>query len=357
MKVLTIIGARPQFVKAAVLSRIFSKMEGVEELLVHTGQHFDEKMSQIFFDEMEIPKPHYNLEINSVGHGAMTGRMLEGIEALIIKEKPDWILVYGDTNSTIAGALAARKLNVKVAHVEAGLRSFNMQMPEEINRILTDRISNNLYAPTQTAIDNLKREGFDNFDVNIVLSGDVMQDAAYFYADKAEEKSSLSKEFLKGDFVLSTIHRQENTDDANRLKNIVNALNTIHETTRVVLPLHPRTKKTIANLGLSLNVDVIEPVGYFDMIQMLKHCSLVMTDSGGLQKEAFFFKKNCVTLRDQTEWTELIENGFNILVGADEKLILQGFEKMKTIKNNFDVNLYGNGSAGEKIANHLLKTN
>ncbi len=355
IKILTIIGARPQFVKAAVLSRVFSKMEGVQELLVHTGQHFDDKMSQIFFDEMEIPTPHYNLEINSLGHGAMTGRMLEGIESLIIKEKPNWVLVYGDTNSTLAGALAAKKIHTKVAHVEAGLRSFNMQMPEEINRILTDRISDVLYAPTQTAIDNLKREGFDNFPSKIVLSGDVMQDAALFYAQRAEEKSTLSKDLLKGDYVLATIHRQENTDNPENLKSIVKAFNKIHEQTRVVLPIHPRTRKIIANLNLSLNATVIDPVGYFDMIQLLKNCSLVMTDSGGLQKEAFFFAKHCVTLREQTEWVELVQGGFNILSGANEQSIVDAFMKMSNAKSNFDVNLYGNGNAGKTIADHLLK--
>ena len=355
MKVLTIIGARPQFVKAAVLSRVFASMSGVEELLVHTGQHFDDKMSQIFFDEMEIPTPHYNLEINSLGHGAMTGRMLEGIESLIIKEKPNWVLVYGDTNSTLAGALAAKKIHVKVAHVEAGLRSFNMQMPEEINRILTDRISDVLYAPTQTAVDNLKKEGFDNFPSKIVLSGDVMQDAALFYAQKAEEKSTLDKNLLKGDFVLSTIHRQENTDNPENLKAIVHALNKIHESRRVVLPIHPRTRKIIEQQGLVLKVDVLEPVGYFDMIQLLKNCSLVMTDSGGLQKEAFFFKKHCVTLREQTEWVELVQGGFNILSGANEQVIVDAFTKMCSAKSNFDVNLYGNGNAGKTIAEHLLK--
>ena len=355
LKILTIVGTRPQFVKAAVLSRVFSTIDGVEELLVHTGQHFDDKMSQIFFDEMEIPKPHYNLEINSLGHGAMTGRMLEGIESLIIKEKPNWVLVYGDTNSTLAGALAAKKIHVKVAHVEAGLRSFNMQMPEEINRILTDRISDVLYAPAQTAVDNLKKEGFDNFQSKIVLSGDVMQDAAMFYAQRAEEKSTLSKDLLKGDYVLATIHRQENTDNPENLKAIVKALNTIHAQRRVVLPIHPRTKKIIEQSGLQLKVDVLDPVGYFDMIQLLKNCTLVMTDSGGLQKEAFFFKKHCVTLREQTEWVELVQGGFNVLAGANEQFIVDAFTKMLNTKSDFSVNLYGNGSAGEAIANHLLK--
>ncbi len=356
MKVLTVIGARPQFVKAAVLSRIFSTMKDVKEILVHTGQHFDDKMSKVFFDEMGIPVPNYNLEINSLGHGAMTGRMLEGIEGLLIKEKPDWVLVYGDTNSTLAGALAASKLHVKVAHVEAGLRSFNMQMPEEINRIITDRISTNLYAPTQTALDNLKLEGFDRFENKVVLSGDVMQDAAYYYADKAEQQSTISRDLIKGNFVLCTIHRQENTDDPIRLKAIINALNKIYKKTRVVLPMHPRTRKIIEQTGLELKVEVIDPVGYFDMILLLKNCSLVMSDSGGLQKEAFFFKKQCVTLRDQTEWVELVNGGFNVLAGADEIEIVNSYEKMINTKSNFEVNLYGNGNAGKKIADDLLNS-
>jgi len=251
--------------------------------------------------------------------------------------------------------LAAKKIHVKVAHVEAGLRSFNMQMPEEINRILTDRISDVLYAPTQTAVDNLRHEGFDNFSSQIVLSGDVMQDAALFYAQKAEEKSILDRSLLQGDFVLSTIHRQENTDNPENLKAIVKALNKINQQMRVVLPLHPRTRKIIADLSLSLNVTVLDPVGYFDMLQLLKNCSLVMTDSGGLQKEAFFFKKQCVTLREQTEWVELIQGGFNVLTGANEHLIVDAFTKMVNTKSDFSVNLYGNGSAGEAIANHLLK--
>jgi UDP-GlcNAc3NAcA epimerase len=228
-------------------------------------------------------------------------------------------------------------------------------MPEEINRILTDRISDVLYAPTQTAVDNLKKEGFDNFPSKIVLSGDVMQDAALFYAQKAEEKSTLDKNLLKGDFVLSTIHRQENTDNPENLKAIVHALNKIHESRRVVLPIHPRTRKIIEQQGLVLKVDVLEPVGYFDMIQLLKNCSLVMTDSGGLQKEAFFFKKHCVTLREQTEWVELVQGGFNILSGANEQVIVDAFTKMCSAKSNFDVNLYGNGNAGKTIAEHLLK--
>ncbi len=355
MKILTIVGARPQFVKAAALSRELAKHQNIEEIIVHTGQHFDKNMSDVFFEEMEIPKPKYNLDINSVGHGAMTGRMLEGIEKLLLDEKPDWLLVYGDTNSTIAGALAAKKLHIKVAHVEAGLRSFNMEMPEEINRILTDRISDYLFCPTETAVNNLKKEGYDNIDCNIINCGDVMQDAANFYAQKSEKKSTILSQLNLNDFILCTLHRAENTDDANRLRNIVNALNKIHESTPVVLPLHPRTKNKIKELGIDLNVNIIDPVGYFDMIELLKNCSLVMTDSGGLQKEAFFFKKNCITMRDQTEWVELIENNVNVLVGADTNKILSEVDRMKNLTSDFSINLYGNGAACNNIAQALLK--
>lgn len=354
MKVLTIVGARPQFVKAAVVSRIISERKNIEEVIVHTGQHYDSNMSDVFFEEMEIPRPKYNLSINGLDHGAMTGQMLEKIEEVLKAENPNWVLVYGDTNSTIAGALAARKKHINVAHVEAGLRSFNMRMPEEINRILTDRISNILFAPTTTAIDNLKNEGFDNIDAKIVLSGDVMQDASIFYAQNSKEKAKLSSDFFDGEFVLCTVHRAENTDDSRRLTEIVEALNEIHKQRRVVVPIHPRTRQILAKLNLELNVDLIDPVGYFDMIELLKNCSLVMTDSGGLQKEAFFFGKFCVTMRDETEWVELVKNGFNTLVGADRSKILEGYNKMLSCSADFSMDLYGGGRAGDKIIDELL---
>lgn len=356
MKILTVIGARPQFVKAAALNREFAKHSDIEEILVHTGQHFDANMSDIFFDEMEIPKPKYNLDINSVGHGAMTGRMLEGIEEILLKEKPDLLLVYGDTNSTIAGALAAKKLHIKVAHVEAGLRSFNMEMPEEVNRILTDRISDYLLCPTQTAVDNLMKEGYKNINTIIEKTGDVMQDAANFYAQKSEQKSTIVKEINLNKYILTTLHRAENTDDKERLSNIVEALNEIHQTIcPIVLPLHPRTKKKLESFKLELKVKIINPVGYFDMIELIKNSSLVMSDSGGLQKEAFFFKKNCVTMRDQTEWVELITADVNVLVGANKNQIIQQSKKMLNKISDFTLDLYGNGMASKNIAETIIK--
>ena len=355
MKIITVIGARPQFIKAAALSREFAKHTDINEIIVHTGQHFDANMSEVFFEEMEIPKPTYNLEINSLSHGAMTGRMIEGIEEILLKEKPDLLLVYGDTNSTIAGALAAKKLHIKVAHVEAGLRSFNMEMPEEVNRILTDRISDYLCCPTDSAVNNLMKEGYDNIDTKVVRTGDVMQDAAIFYAKKSVEKSKVISQLRLEKFALATLHRAENTDSKERLTQLVEGLNEIHTTIcPVVLPLHPRTKAKLKEHGLELKVKLIDPVGYFDMIELLKNCSLVMTDSGGLQKEAFFFGKNCVTMRDQTEWVELIEHKVNKLVGADKDLLLESVNEMLVKKSNFDIDLYGRGKACIQIVKALI---
>lgn len=355
MKILTIVGARPQFIKAAALSRELKSRAGVEEILVHTGQHFDKNMSDVFFDEMNIPKPKYNLEINSLGHGAMTGRMLEGIEKLLLDEKPNMLLVYGDTNSTIAGALAAKKIHVPVGHVEAGLRSFNMRMPEEVNRILTDRISDHLFCPTDTAINNLRNEGFNDFDCKIHRSGDVMQDAALYYAQFSEDKSDVLAQLGNPkNFVLTTIHRAENTDDPIRLSAIISALNEINKSQQVICPLHPRTRKILENLPEKPAFTIIDPVGYFDMIELLKHASLVMTDSGGLQKEAFFFQNACITMRDQTEWTELLDNGYNMLAGADKAAILGAYETMRSLRLDFSKDLYGGGMASANIANVLV---
>jgi UDP-GlcNAc3NAcA epimerase len=355
MKVITIVGARPQFIKAAAVSRAFAQYPNIEEIIVHTGQHYDANMSEIFFEEMQIPKPGYNLNINGLGHGAMTGQMIEAIEKVLIAEKPDWLLVYGDTNSTLAGALAAKKLHIKVAHNEAGLRSYNMKMPEEINRILTDRISDVLFCPTQNAVDILKQEGFDNYPCTVVKSGDVMQDAAMFYAQKSAEKSTIIQaENLNQPFALATLHREENTNDPAILKNLIEALNTINQTMQVVMPLHPRTRKIIAAQGLDVKFKIIDPVGYFDMIELLKNSSIVLTDSGGLQKEAFFFQKHCITLREQTEWVELVEYGFNEITGSDPQKIQAAFGRALQKKSDFSVDLYGGGTAAHKVAEYLL---
>jgi len=357
MKILTIVGARPQFVKAAALSRELKQYSNIDEVIVHTGQHFDKNMSDIFFDEMEIPKPKYNLAINSISHGAMTGRMLEEIEEIIIKETPDLTLVFGDANSTLAGALAAKKLHVKIAHVEAGLRSFNIKMPEEVNRILTDRISDYLFCPTENAITNLNNEGYTHEEFKIIKCGDVMQDAAYYYAKNSSEKSTIISRLKVSEFILCTLHRAENTDNPKRLQEIIGALNKINKEISIILPIHPRTKKKISDLNIELNFKTIDPVGYFDMIELIKNSSLVITDSGGLQKEAYFFKKNCVTMRDQTEWVELIENKVNILVGANKKNIVAGVNEMLSRENDFNLNLYGNGNACKIIAENLNNYN
>lgn len=354
MKIVTVIGARPQFIKAAVVSRVFAASFNIEEIIIHTGQHFDTNMSDIFFEEMSIPKPHYCLNVNGLMHGAMTGQMLEKIEHVLLKEKPDWVLVYGDTNSTLAGALAAKKLHIKIAHVEAGLRSFNMKMPEEINRVLTDRISDILFCPSEVAVNNLLKEGFQNMNCRIVKNGDVMQDAALFYADKAKKLIGNIPER----FVLCTVHRAENTDDNENLKGIFCALEKISEKLPVVLPLHPRTKGKLLLLGYDFShtkICFIKPVGYLEMVWLLKNCEYVMTDSGGLQKEAYFFEKYCVTMRNETEWLELIENGFNILTGSNSEKILDAVKGLR-LKNKvgFENRLYGNGNAGRMILSEIL---
>lgn len=352
-KIVTIVGARPQFVKAAAVSRAIAKTS-VNEVIVHTGQHFDKNMSDVFFEEMEIPTPHYMLDIHSLSHGAMTGRMLEKIEEVLVAEKPDGLMVFGDTNSTLAGAIAASKLHIPIIHVEAGLRSFNMLMPEEVNRILTDRISSLLFCPTDAAIANLKREGFDGYDAKVVKNGDVMQDAAIYYAARSSARSKVISQLGGiGTFVLATIHRQENTDDPAKLASIVDGLNTINRSARVVVPLHPRTRQILAKQGLTPEFTMIDPVGYFDMVELLKHCSLVVTDSGGVQKEAFFFQKPCITAREQTEWVELVEGGFNTLVGADASLMVESYHQALKKSYNFDVNLYGNGLASGVVAQEI----
>ncbi|GAA4311553.1 non-hydrolyzing UDP-N-acetylglucosamine 2-epimerase [Compostibacter hankyongensis] len=352
MKIITVLGARPQFVKAAVVSREIKGHQNIDEVILHTGQHFDSKMSDVFFEDLQIPHPNYNLAINNMGHGAMTGRMLEKIEEILLKEVPDWVLVYGDTNSTIAGALAASKLHIKLAHVESGLRSFNMKMPEEINRILTDRISDKLFCPTQTAVENLTKEGFENDKIRFV--GDVMLDAVHFYREFA--KKPLVD--LPHKFALCTLHRAENTDDANKLNNIIKSLNEISNKLPIILPLHPRTRNKLSDIIIDKNIIVIDPVGYFEMLYLLEHAELVFTDSGGLQKEAFWFKRFCITLREETEWVELVQQGCNICVGAEPKKILEAFNHFIENKHsiNYDKSLYGDGNAGKLIIQELINS-
>jgi UDP-GlcNAc3NAcA epimerase len=349
LKIVTIVGARPQFIKAAIVSRLMAQYDDMEEIVVHTGQHFDSNMSDNFFKELSLPQPRYHLNINRLNHGAMTGRMMEKLEELFLQEQPDCTLVYGDTNSTLAGALTAKKLHIKVAHIEAGLRSFNMDMPEEINRILTDRISDILFCPTPIAIQNLNKEGFANFNATIIQSGDVMQDAALFYAQRAKKPATSIPE----NFILCTVHRAENIENGTRLNAIFDTLTDIAQELPIILPLHPHTRQQLSvmyNNKLHPHIFLIDPVGYLEMIWLLQHCQFVMTDSGGLQKEAFFFRKFCLTLREETEWTELVENGSTLLVGANSSKIKEGITEMN--KKNltlFQHDLYGNGHAAERI--------
>lgn len=319
MKIASIVGARPQFIKAAVLSREIRKEH--TEVLIHTGQHYDENMSAVFFDELEIPNPDYNLGIGSGGHGAQTGVMLAGIEDVLMKEQPDWVIVYGDTNSTLAGALAAAKLNIKVTHVEAGLRSFNRRMPEEINRVLTDHISDLLLCPTQTAVDNLAAEGITD---GVHLVGDVMYDGLMWATEKAKHTSRIlgELEITAKNYYLVTVHRAENTDDLNRMMGILTALNQLDKT--VIWPVHPRTKHILQKLAWQPggHIKMISPVGHIDMAMLEANASLILTDSGGMQKEACWLGVPCITLRDETEWVETVQSGCNQLAGADSTKII-----------------------------------
>lgn len=352
MKIITVIGARPQFIKAAAVSNKLRRKN--QEILIHTGQHYDENMSEIFFKELGIPFPDYNLTVGSGSHGRQTGEMLIKLEEIYEKEKPDLILVYGDTNSTLAGALVASKMIIPVVHVEAGLRSFNKAMPEEQNRIIADHLSTLLFTPTETAVKNLEKEGVFN---NVYNVGDVMFDAVLYFGNKAKDRSSILDkiEMKNNKFILGTIHRAENTNDIKRLNNIIEALNQCEES--VILPLHPRTKKYIEDYGLTFNnnVKVIAPIGYLDMLFLEKNCMKIVTDSGGVQKEAFFMNKPCITMRDETEWVETVENGWNILVGTDKKKILDAiinFEPQKP-KNNY----FGNGNSSDKICEIIESKN
>jgi UDP-GlcNAc3NAcA epimerase len=348
MKIVTVLGARPQFIKAAAVSR--KLREKHREIIVHTGQHYDENMSGVFFEELEIPMPEYNLNVGSGNHGFQTGNMLIRIEEILVKEKPDCLMVYGDTNSTIAGALAASKMLIPVAHIEAGLRSFNMAMPEEQNRILTDHISKFLFTPTETAVVNLKNEGIVN---NVYNCGDVMYDAILHFGEVAKRKSNILNilGISHGEYILATIHRAENTNDIKRLKNIVEAFNSSGKT--IVFPMHPRTKKYLSDYGLRLsdNVKIIDPVGYIDMVMLESSCSKIVTDSGGVQKEAFFLGKPCITLRDETEWVETVENGWNIIAGNDLQMIIDSMENFKPEMER--QKFFGDGSACVKITEIL----
>lgn len=361
--IITIIGARPQFIKAAVLSRTIRQEKwknSFREIIIHTGQHYDANMSEIFFREMDIPDPDYNLNIGSGTHGKMTGEMLIHIEEVLLSEKPDIVLVYGDTNSTLAGALAASKLLIPLAHVEAGLRSFWKAMPEEQNRIITDHLSEFLFCPTVTACENLKNEGIVK---GVKLSGDIMLDASTFYQKKVNEnikkypdnlarKLNISVDFLHDGFSLLTVHRAENTDNPQNLKNIISAIN--KSKIPSIFPVHPRTRKLLDNLNIKFDshVKLIDPIGYLDMLELEMRCKFIVTDSGGVQKEAFFTKKPCITLREQTEWIETVEHGWNTLVGTDPDKLLNTIKNI-SVPEKYPI-LYGDGNCSEKILTSLF---
>ncbi len=359
MKIITVIGARPQFIKAAAVSNAFSKVGGVEEILLHTGQHYDQNMSDVFFEELGIPVPKYNLGVGGGLHGAMTGAQLAGIEEVLVKEKPDYVLVYGDTNSTLAGALAAVKLHIPVAHVEAGLRSFNRRMPEEINRVVTDHVSDLLFAPTAAAMAHLANEGVEAAKCHQI--GDVMYDAALVFGERARASSTILKKhgLEAGAFVLATIHRAENTDDLSRLKVILAAFKKIADKMPIVWPIHPRTRKILEQDGLKDmlgdRVLLIDPVGYLDMVMLEQSAALITTDSGGVQKEAFFYHVPCVTLRDETEWVELVEAGWNRLVSPTDVDVLVRVALEAIGSQGSDIAPYGDGKASEGIVKVLVQ--
>jgi len=357
MKVVTIIGARPQFIKASVVSAEIARSSALTEVVVHTGQHFDGNMSDVFFSELEIAKPQHHLGINSGGHGEMTGRMLIAIERVLEEERPGAVLVYGDTNSTLAGALAAAKLHYPVAHVEAGLRSFNMAMPEEVNRVLTDRVSRWLFTPTEAAVRNLQREGAD--PASIVPVGDVMYDVALHHAARVAPDGRAIQRFglTSGKYVLATIHRAENTDQRERLATIVAAFEEVAREIPVVWPMHPRTRHALEDSGrlaaLDRRVQVVDPVGYLDMVQLERFAGLIVTDSGGVQKEAFFHGVPCVTLRDETEWVELVETGWNRLAPLTSAAAVLAKIREALGSKGRRVEPYGRGDAAKRIVQHL----
>jgi UDP-N-acetylglucosamine 2-epimerase len=348
MRVLTVVGARPQFIKAAAFSRVLRQRH--DEVLVHTGQHYDVQMSDVFFEELGLPRPDHHLGVGSGSHGAQTGEMLARLEAAMQREQPERVVIYGDTNSTLAGALAAAKLGIPIAHVEAGLRSFVRDMPEEINRVVADRVSTYLFAPTQTAVDNLAREGIAD---GVTLTGDVMYDALLQHAPIAAERSRILKDLAlhEGGYVLATVHRAANTGDPARLGDIVDALALLHEP--VVLPLHPRTKAAL--LGTDIEVEppvrIIDPVGYLDMLALERAARMVLTDSGGVQKEAYLLGVPCVTLREETEWVETLEGGWNVLAGADAERILAAAKRGRP--DGAPPPVFGDGHAAERMVQAL----
>jgi UDP-GlcNAc3NAcA epimerase len=362
MNILTVLGARPQFIKAAIVSRAITRHGGIRETILHTGQHFDVEMSDVFFEELELPKPTYHLGVSGLGHAAMTGRMLERIDEVIAQGRPDAVLVYGDTNSTLAAALAAAKRHVPVAHVEAGVRSFNRRMPEEINRVITDRIARWLFCASATGVKNLATEGIqDSARTRVADVGDVMYDLSLAFRHQARLTADIAAtiKILDSPYYLATVHREENlvaTDGSTPVWDILRALETIGSTTPVVMPLHPRTRQALAGAPLQ-HVRVLEPVGYLEMMALLSGCAGVFTDSGGLQKEAYYFGKPCVTLREETEWVELVEHGANVLAGADSSRIVEAERALRAGAIRADATrLYGDGHAADRIVEALRAT-
>jgi UDP-GlcNAc3NAcA epimerase len=361
MKIVSVVGARPQFIKAATVSRAIAQhnadaRDPIREVIVHTGQHFDDNMSQVFFDELAIPPPHHHLGIAGLTHGAMTGRMLERIEQVLLEEVPDWVVVFGDTNSTLAAALAAAKLHIPVAHVEAGLRSFNMRMPEEINRIIADHVAKLLLCPTEEAVRNLANEGVRGDVCNV---GDVMYDATLLYRERAVERVALNTwNVRERNYALCTIHRAENTDDPDRFHAIWKALCAISRSIPVVFPVHPRTRnlfpREMADAGKN-GIAIVDPVSYLEMTRLEASAKAILTDSGGVQKEAFFHKVPCLTLRDETEWVETISLGWNVLCGADTERILAGWAAIPSRDRIDDSNPYGDGKAAHHALRRLLE--
>lgn len=352
-KIITVLGARPQFIKASVVSEEIKKNKELEENIIHTGQHFDKNMSDVFFKELSLDVPKYNLAISGLTHGALTGRMLEGIENILIKEKPSLVLVYGDTDSTLAGSLAASKLDIPVAHVESGLRSRNLLMPEEKNRIITDAISQLLFCPSNLAVQNLKKE---NITKGVTQVGDVMLDVMNLRKRNIQDEMFIKElELDKKAYILCTIHRKENTNDLKRLKSIFSALSSISKQIKVILPIHPRTKKILEENKIKIGSDVIivEPLPYEDFLKLQLNSMCILTDSGGLQKEAFFNSIPCITLRDETEWIETVESGWNIIAGAESASIKEAWFSLDKQSRKEDYHPYGQGDASEKIVNSI----